>query len=129
MIETKRGTRLLNSYMFEPQCIKGSIKYHLYFFVPSIPGIFSPTESPDFFWLGPSTALSTVPAIPPFAASNWLPIAPSLENGPPIFSPIWPIFPSAVHVLASQTFCETDIELLRLNCLPIAPPEERIDGS
>src|SRR5436305_13380423 len=52
---------------------------------------------PHFFagLLGPSTAFSNIPAIPSLLASNWLPITPSLENGPPIFSPIWPMLPSA----------------------------------
>jgi len=49
--------------------------------------------------LGPSTALSTCPAIPFLLASNWLPITPSLLNGPPTFSPIWPIAPSGLTVV------------------------------
>ena len=48
--------------------------------------------------LGPSTALSTCPAMPFLLASNWLPITPSLLNGPPTFSPIWPIAPSGLTV-------------------------------
>jgi hypothetical protein len=60
--------------------------------------------------LGPSTARSTCPAIPSLLASNWLPITPSLLNGPPTFWPIWPMAPSG------------------LNCLPIAPAEEIMLG-
>lgn len=47
----------------------------------------APSPHLYFFWLGPSTAFSTVPAMPPLAASNWLPMAPSLEKGPPICYP------------------------------------------
>lgn len=61
-------------------------------------------------FLGPSTALSTCPAIPFLLASNWLPITPSELSGPPIFSPTCPMVP------------------LGLNCEPIAPADERIDG-
>jgi hypothetical protein len=53
-------------------------------------------------FLGPSTAFSTVPAIPSFPASNCDPIAPSLEKGPPIFSPTWPMLPSAVMLICQQ---------------------------
>jgi len=60
--------------------------------------------------LGPSTARSTCPAMPSLLASNWLPMAPSLLNGPPTAWPMEPIAPSG------------------LNCLPIAPAEEMMLG-
>ena len=66
---------------------------HHFFPANLSPGL---TSSP-LFCLGPSTALSTVPAIPPLAASNCEPIAPSEEKGPPIFSPTCPIAPSAIE--------------------------------
>ena len=59
-------------------------------------------------FLSPSTAFSTVPAIPLLLASNWLPAISSFEKGPPIFLPICPIEPSG------------------LNCLPMAPPGEDV---
>lgn len=59
---------------------------------------------------GPSTARSTCPAMPSLLASNWLPMTPSLLNGPPTAWPMEPMAPSG------------------LNCLPIAPAEEIIEG-
>jgi hypothetical protein len=71
----------------------------IYFFSPLPAGL-----------LGPSTALSTCPAIPSLLASNCDPITPSLLSGPPIAWPICPMAPSG------------------LNCFPIAPAEEMIEG-
>ena len=81
------------------QTLNSSIKRIIYTFPPLPAG-----------FLGPSTALSTVPAIPSFPASNWLPIAPSLSKGPPTACGILPRAPSG------------------LKCFPIAPAEERMLG-
>lgn len=58
-------------------------------------------------FLGPSTAFSTVPAMPPLLASNWLPIMPSFEKGPPIFSPVMNI-----HVSVGQPKTTTTMRTL-----------------
>lgn len=85
-----------------------------------------------YFFCGSATFSCTVPPIPPFPV-NCLPIAPSDENGPPIFSPTsailpplsnsFPTAPSLSNTLASSaaSCALPPIEPCFVNSLPTAP--------